>query len=166
MAHAVGQRANEIAIRLALGAQSLNVLGLVLRHGLALIAAGLGVGLVASLMVTPVIRSFLWGVTITDPLTLAVMVVDAGGGGAGRVLPAGSPRAEGDADRGVARRVAGALVQIHIFSCQPVAGGRRKKVHMDDRRTFLALATALVSCKPDHPLGAGTVGGARGRGAT
>ena len=75
MAQAVGQRANEIAVRMALGAQSLNVLGLVLRQGLAMIAAGLGVGLVASLMVMPVIRSFLWGVTITDPLTLALVVL-------------------------------------------------------------------------------------------
>jgi len=75
MVQAVGQRANEIAIRRALGAQSVNVLGLVLRQGLRLIAAGIGVGLVASLMLTPVIRSFLWGVTTTDPLTLAIVVV-------------------------------------------------------------------------------------------
>jgi len=63
MAHAMGQRASEIALRLALGAQPLNVLGLVLRHGVALIGAGIAVGLIASLMVTPVIRGFLWGVT-------------------------------------------------------------------------------------------------------
>jgi putative ABC transport system permease protein len=75
MAHAVGQRSNEIAIRRALGAQSLNVLGLVLRQGLALIAAGIAVGLLASLIVTPVIRSFLWGVTTTDPLTLALVAL-------------------------------------------------------------------------------------------
>jgi putative ABC transport system permease protein len=75
MAQAVGQRANEIAVRMALGAQSLNVLGLVLRQGLMLIAVGIAVGLVASVMLTPVIRSFLWGVTITDPLTLALVVV-------------------------------------------------------------------------------------------
>jgi putative ABC transport system permease protein len=75
MAQAVGQRANEIAVRMALGAQSSNVLGLVLRQGLMLIAAGIGVGLVASLMLTPVIRSFLWGVTTTDPLTLSVVVI-------------------------------------------------------------------------------------------
>jgi ABC-type antimicrobial peptide transport system permease subunit len=54
------------------------VLGLVLRHGVALIGAGIAVGLIASLMVTPVIRGFLWGVTTYDPLTLAVMVVTLG----------------------------------------------------------------------------------------
>lgn len=75
MAQAVGQRANEIAIRRALGAQPLNVLGLILRQGLALIAAGIGVGLVASLALTPVIRTFLWGVTTTDPVTLVSVVV-------------------------------------------------------------------------------------------
>ncbi len=75
MAQAVGQRANEIAVRMALGAQSLHVLGLVLRQGFVLIAAGIGVGLVAALMLTPVIRSFLWGVTTTDPLTLSVVVI-------------------------------------------------------------------------------------------
>jgi len=75
MAQAVGQRANEIAVRMALGAQPLNVLGLVLRQGLMLIAVGIGVGLVASVMLTPVIRSLLWGVTITDPLTLALVVL-------------------------------------------------------------------------------------------
>jgi putative ABC transport system permease protein len=78
MAQAVGQRANEIALRLALGAQPLDVLGLVLRDGVALIGAGIVVGLIASLMVTPVIRGFLWGVTTSDPLTLAVMVVTLG----------------------------------------------------------------------------------------
>ena len=54
------------------------MLGLVLRHGVTLIGAGIAVGLIVSLMVTPVIRSFLWGVTTSDPLTLAVMVVTLG----------------------------------------------------------------------------------------
>jgi putative ABC transport system permease protein len=51
------------------------VLGLVLRQGVTLVGAGIGIGLVVSLMLTPVIRSFLWGVTTTDPLTLAAVVV-------------------------------------------------------------------------------------------
>jgi ABC-type antimicrobial peptide transport system permease subunit len=75
MAHAVGHREKEIALRLALGAQPLSVLGLVLGHGVTLIGVGIAVGLIASLMVTTVIRGFLWGVTTSDPLTLAVMVV-------------------------------------------------------------------------------------------
>jgi putative ABC transport system permease protein len=78
MAHTVGQREKEIALRLALGAQPLNVLGLLLRNGVTLIGAGIAVGLIASLMVTPVIRGFLWGVTTSDPLTLAAMVVTLG----------------------------------------------------------------------------------------
>jgi putative ABC transport system permease protein len=75
MAQAVGQQTHEIAIRMALGAYPLNVLVYVLRQGLTLIAAGLGVGLLASFVVTPLMRSFLWGVTTTDPVTLAFVSV-------------------------------------------------------------------------------------------
>jgi putative ABC transport system permease protein len=78
MAQAVSERANEIAIRVALGAQAGSVLRLLMRQGMALVAAGLGVGLVTSLALMPVIRSFLWGVTITDPLTLALVVAGLG----------------------------------------------------------------------------------------
>jgi putative ABC transport system permease protein len=74
MAQAVGHRSNEIAIRLALGAQSSNMLGLLLGHGLKMIAAGIALGLAASFMITPVIRSFLWSVTPTDTVTLTLVV--------------------------------------------------------------------------------------------
>jgi len=78
MAQAVGQRSNEIAIRLALGAQATDVLGLVLRQGVLLIGAGIALGLIASLLFTPVIRSFLWGVTTNDPVTLLLVAVGLG----------------------------------------------------------------------------------------
>jgi putative ABC transport system permease protein len=74
MVQAVGHRANEIAIRLALGAQSSNMLGLLLGHGVKMIAAGIVLGLAASFMITPVIRSFLWSVTPTDTVTLTLVV--------------------------------------------------------------------------------------------
>jgi len=74
MAQAVGNRTNEIAIRLALGAQASSMLGLLLGHGLKMIAAGIVLGLAASLMITPVIRSFLWSVTPTDTVTLTLVV--------------------------------------------------------------------------------------------
>jgi len=73
MAHAVSQRTNEIGIRMALGAPPATVLGLMLRQGLVVTAAGLVIGLGASLILTRVIQSFLWGVTATDPLTFALV---------------------------------------------------------------------------------------------
>jgi predicted permease len=73
MAHSVVQRRNEIGIRIALGAPAANVLKLVFRQGLLLIAIGLGFGIVAALVITRVIRSFLWGITTTDPLTFVAV---------------------------------------------------------------------------------------------
>jgi len=67
MAHSVNQRTNEIGVRAALGAESWNVLCLVLRHGLFLILIGLLAGLAASFALTRVIQRFLWQVKATDP---------------------------------------------------------------------------------------------------
>ena len=72
MAHAVSQRTNEIGLRIALGARTADVLGLVLGQGLVLIGAGIVLGLGGSLLLTPVIRSLLWGVDPTDPFTFAL----------------------------------------------------------------------------------------------
>ena len=74
MAQAVGQRSNEIAIRLALGARAASVLGLLLGEGVKLIAAGIALGVAVSLLITPAIRSLLWGVTPTDPVTMMLVV--------------------------------------------------------------------------------------------
>jgi putative ABC transport system permease protein len=75
MAHSVSQRTGEISIRMALGATPSNVLTVILRRGLILIGAGLVIGLGASLALTKIMRSFLWGVTPTDSLTFAVVLV-------------------------------------------------------------------------------------------
>jgi putative ABC transport system permease protein len=74
MAQTVGQRTNEFGIRLALGAAPGSVLALVFRQASALVAIGLGVGLVASLVLMPAIRRLLWGVSETDFVTLAAAV--------------------------------------------------------------------------------------------
>jgi len=78
MAQAVNQRRGEIGLRVALGAQRSNVLSLVLGQGVILIAGGLALGLITSLMLTSVIRSALWGVTATDPATFTVVAAGLG----------------------------------------------------------------------------------------
>jgi predicted permease len=71
MAYSVAQRINEIGLRMALGAQPHDVLGLILRRGAALTLAGVGLGIAAALALTRLIASFLFGLTPSDPLTFA-----------------------------------------------------------------------------------------------
>jgi ABC-type antimicrobial peptide transport system permease subunit len=69
MAQTVNQRTNEIGIRMALGANTSDVRRLVIRHGCVIIATGLLVGTLGALAVTRVLRSYLLGLSPTDPLT-------------------------------------------------------------------------------------------------
>jgi len=68
MAYAVAQRTQEIGIRMAMGAQPTDVLGLVVRRGMGLTLAGLGIGVVASLAVMRLAASQLVQVSASDPL--------------------------------------------------------------------------------------------------
>jgi len=75
VAYTTRQRTHEIGIRMALGAERADVLRLVLSQGLRLTLIGLAVGLAVSLAVTRFLRSQLFGVTTTDPLTFVFVVV-------------------------------------------------------------------------------------------
>jgi predicted permease len=68
MSHAVAQRTHEIGVRLALGARGRDVLGMIIRQGLALTLAGLAVGLAGALALMRVMNSLLYEVSVTDPL--------------------------------------------------------------------------------------------------
>ena len=75
MAFAVTQRTQEIGIRIALGARSVDVLKLVVKHGMKLALLGMAIGLAGSWAVTRFIEKLLVGVEATDLLTFSVVSV-------------------------------------------------------------------------------------------
>ena len=81
MAYSVSQRNREIGIRLAMGATFGDVTGLFVRHGLAVAGAGAACGLAAALVLTQLMKSLLFEVSASDPLTYvgvsAVLLVAA-----------------------------------------------------------------------------------------
>ncbi|HEX5081037.1 MAG TPA: ABC transporter permease [Blastocatellia bacterium] len=73
MSNTTAQRAHEIAIRMAIGAQSRDALRLVISQGLKLALIGVAFGLAGALALTRLLKTFLFGVSPTDPLTFAVI---------------------------------------------------------------------------------------------
>ena len=71
ISYSVTQRTHEIGLRVALGAQSADVLKLVVWQGMRLALVGIVVGVIGAFVVTRVMSSFLFGVSATDPLTFA-----------------------------------------------------------------------------------------------
>jgi putative ABC transport system permease protein len=78
LAYTVGQRTREIGIRIALGAQSDNILRLITAQGLKIVGVGLIVGLLASLILVRFIEGILYGVSATDPFSLCAAVIVLG----------------------------------------------------------------------------------------
>jgi predicted permease len=75
MSYVVGQRSNEIGLRMALGANPTEVLLLVLRQALTLAGTGIVIGLAGAFAVTQLLGSMLFEVKATDPVTYAGVVV-------------------------------------------------------------------------------------------
>ncbi len=73
ISYLVERRTQELGIRIALGAQRRNVLGLVLKDGMKMAAAGVAIGVLAAFGFTRLLSGMLYGVSTTDPLTFAVI---------------------------------------------------------------------------------------------
>jgi predicted permease len=78
LAYSVSQRTRELGVRLALGAQRENILWLVLRHALLLLATGMAVGLGVAWAASGVLRSFLYGAIGYDAATVLLVIVALG----------------------------------------------------------------------------------------
>jgi putative ABC transport system permease protein len=89
VAYSVGQRTQEIGVRMALGAQRRQVLGLVVLQGMTVVLAGLALGLLASYWATRALAGLLYGVAVTDAVTfVSVSLLLAAVGLAANLLPA------------------------------------------------------------------------------
>jgi putative ABC transport system permease protein len=73
ISYSVTQRTQEIGVRMALGARGRDVLRLVVRQAMALVAVGIVIGLIAAIAFTRVMKSLLFEVSATDPLTFAAI---------------------------------------------------------------------------------------------
>lgn len=72
MAYSVSLQTHELGVRMALGAQSVNILKLVLRKGFLLVGSGIFLGFVTSFLTVRILQSQLWGVSAFDPWTLTL----------------------------------------------------------------------------------------------
>jgi len=75
MAYSVSRRTHEIGMRVALGAGSGDVLRMILSQGLRTALIGVAIGFAGSLALTRTVESMLFGVTATDPLTFAGVIL-------------------------------------------------------------------------------------------
>jgi len=74
IAYSVAQRTREFGIRMALGAQRRDMMKMVLRHSMTMLAIGLAIGLVAALTATRLLQSMLFGVGVNDITTYASVI--------------------------------------------------------------------------------------------
>jgi putative ABC transport system permease protein len=78
LSYSVSQKRREIGVRIALGAQSTTILGLIISQGLRIVGIGLVTGLAAALALSGVVAGILYGVSATDPGAIALSILALG----------------------------------------------------------------------------------------
>src|SRR5262245_24887115 len=71
MSYSVARRTNEIGIRMTLGARTRDVMSLVMRESMALVAVGVAIGFACAIAASRLVASLLFGLTPNDPLAMA-----------------------------------------------------------------------------------------------
>ena len=117
LAYLVGQRTQEIGVRLAIGATPANVVRLFVREGAALTLVGVACGLAGALAVTRALSTLLFGVTTTDPATFAAVAGALALVALVRELRPRTARGPRRSDDGAQKRLAGAgrTADSHAF---------------------------------------------------
>jgi ABC-type antimicrobial peptide transport system permease subunit len=75
LSYSVAQRKREIGVRIALGAESKNILQLVVKQGFTVVGVGLMIGVVAALALSHLIAGILYGVSVADPISVGLSVL-------------------------------------------------------------------------------------------
>ena len=78
LSYSVSQKKRELGVRIALGARATSILALVVNQGLRIVGIGLLIGLVTALALSGLIAGILYGVSATDPVSIAVSVLGLG----------------------------------------------------------------------------------------
>ena len=150
ISQSITQRKHEIGIRLALGATARQTIAGVMRPGILLSIAGIGAGLGMSLVAVRFLRSLLWGVRETDPMTFVATAGNSAGGGRAGQPGAGAADSRDGPGSDAAERVEDSVAH----------GLLAQRRHVDDASTTSAVlvmpSSRPASCASLSPRGTTT----------